>query len=604
MALLPERFIAQVLQATDIVDVVSQFVALRKAGKDLKGLCPFHDDHNPSMSVVPAKQIFKCFVCGAGGSVIQFLMLLHKSTFPDAVKELAERAGIPIPEEPAMVGQDKSLSSEALNKLMLFAARFFREKLSSPEGAGALAYATARKITEESIARFGLGFATAGWEGLKGSALRAGFTDKQLVATGMAIQREDGGCYDRFRNRLMFPIISAAGKIVGFGGRALDPEDRAKYLNSPETVLFDKSSNLYGLNWARQSIIETGQAVVVEGYLDTLMPMQAGVDNVVATLGTALTERHVRMLSRYAKEVVLVYDADAAGQAAAERAIELFLSQQLNVRIASVPVIDMPDGGKVKDPCDYVLTAGADAFRQVLAQAPDAMEFAWIKRSAQYRAANTLAAKRTIVDDFLRLIVSSVSYGAIDTLRQGLLAEHVAQLVGMSQREITQEMRRLARTVRHASLTPAPQSTAAPVDSMGSTGVRAEAWLLGALMNAPELFTLVEEKVTPEMFIDPLLRAVAQEVWRLAAEGRLELQTLLSAAQTEQWGQVVTDLQSASEKRGNFRETVLGVLTEFDHRITRHEIDQLRGGSGGNELLRRASEDARTPNKKRLPKIT
>ena len=575
------------------MDLIGQYVALKKQGKDFVGLCPFHDDHRPSMSVSAAKQIFKCFMCGAGGGVFQFLMQYQKMTFPEAVRDLAGRANIPAPEEEFPAGGDTSLSSETLVKLMTFAARFFRDRLLGPEGEAALAYARGRQISEESIRRFGLGYAPESWDGLKSAARRGGFSERQLVATGLCIQRDEGGCYDRFRNRLTFPIINPAGKVIAFGGRALAADQPAKYLNSPETVLFDKSANLYAINWSRQAIIQAEQAVVVEGYLDALMPIQAGVENVVATLGTALTDRHVRMLARYAKEVVLVYDADAAGQAAAERAVELFLSQRVQVRIASVPVIDMPGGGQVKDPCDYVLAAGAEAFRQMLAAAPDALEFAWQRRSGRYRQAGSLAEKAAILEDFLKLIVSSAAYGAIDPIRQGLLVGHISELVGMSPQQVQDQMRRLARTVRRASAPSAP--AAAAEEEPGAASYRAEAWLLGALLNAPELFGKVAEHVDPTMFAEPLLRAVAEELWRLGSQGQLELTALLNAGQSDQWSKVITDLLASGERRGKHEQTAAEVMQDFHRRRQNQELDQLRsaGPDDPDALLRKANENAR-----------
>ena len=602
MALFPERFINQVQQATDIVEVIGQYIALKKAGKDFVGLCPFHQDHHASMNVSPTKQIFKCFACQAGGGVFQFLMQFNKLSFPEAVRQLADRAGIPVPKDEAAVQGDQSLAPESLHKLMAFAAKYFRERLFSAAGEAALAYARRRKLTDESIERFGLGFAPDGWDGLKSAAMHGGFSERQLIAAGLAVPRESGGSYDRFRNRLIFPIYNSSDKIIAFGGRALAADERAKYLNSPETVLFDKSANLYGINWSRRAIVDAEQAVVVEGYLDAVMPMQAGIANVVATLGTALTERHVRMLGRYAKEVVLVYDADTAGQAAAERAIELFLSQQVQVRIVTLPVVEMPEGGQTKDPCDYVLTAGADAFRAVLAAAPDALAFAWTKRSAEYRAAGSLAEKRKIVEEFLQLIVTSTAYGAIDTLRQGLLVAHLSDLIGMSIHELTDQMRRLARQVKRTSQPLPPDRPAA---AQGSSGNRAESWLLGALLNQSDLFAGVMERVDPAMFTDPMLRAVAEVVWRLGAEDHLDLAGVLNASESATWGAAVTNLQAEGEKRGNYAQTVTEVVAEFARRGRQDELAIMKSQTPvtSDEHLRQVADHARQSDKRRLPRV-
>ena len=602
MARFPDRFINQVAEATDIVEVVGQFIALKKRGKEFLGICPFHQDHRPSLNVSPSKQIFKCFACGAGGGVFQFLQQHLKLSFPEAVRELANRAGISVPADEAPGRPDSSPSGESLLKMTTFAARFFRDQLNSPAGSDALEYARARKLTDESIARFGLGFAPDSWDALRSAAVGAGFTDRQLAAAGLVAEREDGSSYDRFRNRLMFPIVDAAGRVVAFGGRAMDEADRAKYLNSPETALFDKSANLYALNWSRRGIVDSGQAVVVEGYLDALMCIQQGVVNVVATLGTALTERHVRVLARVAREVVLVFDSDVAGQAATERAVELFLMQRLNVRIGTVPGRGGQDGA-IKDPCDYVLAEGADRFRELLAEAPDALTYAWSRRRADYQRATTLAEKRSVIDDFLALIISSGAHGAIDPVRKGLLAGQVAELVGVSQTEITEQMRRLARRVRRGSAAARTQGQG-PTEADGRID-RAESWLLGVLLNAPELFGSVAEKVAPEMFADPAMRAVAEQVWTLARAERLDVASLLAAGQSEQWGRIVTDLQATGEKRGNYERILADAADAMCRRQERETLQDLKskGDAHIDEVMRRIHRQARSADPRRRPKL-
>jgi len=591
-----ESFVNRVAQANDIVDVVGQYVALKKGGREFTGLCPFHEDHRPSMHVSPAKQIFKCFVCGAGGGVFQFVMQYQKQTFPEAVRQLADRAGIPLPQDDEPAAQaDRSLSKQALTRLMTFAARYFRDRLMSQTGRAALAYARQRQLTDASIGRFGLGFAPDSWDALQGACRRGGFTDRQMVAAGLAGQRDDGTAYDRFRNRLIFPILDVTGKVIAFGGRAMNPDDPAKYLNSPETPLFDKSANLYALNWTRQAIVETRQAVVVEGYLDALMCVQEGVGNVVATLGTALTRRHVRMLSRFADDVVLVFDADTAGHAAADRAIELFLAQRVDVRVAT-----LPQGPDVKDPCDYVLAAGGEALRRLLALAPDALAYAWSRRRQAYRAAATLAEKGALIEDFLRLIVSSATYGMIDPLRQGLLVGHLSELIGLRPEDVSAQMRRAARRVRRPRTDAAPEAGAAAGRAVDPT----EGWILGALLCEPGLFESARERVDPEAFADPALKALAERVWELAAAGRLELPALLETGGADDWGRLVTDLQYAAENRGNHQQTLADAIDTLLRRRRREAMDELkaRRDTDSAEVTRRIAEDARTRDVLRHPR--
>jgi DNA primase len=601
-----EQFIQQVAQATDIVDLISRHVSLKKRGREFVGLCPFHEDHSPSMYVSPAKQIFKCFACGAGGGVFNFVMLHEKQEFPEAVRTLAERANIPIPQDTA-AGEATGLSRNDLLALAAFAMRFFQSHLARPGGAEALAYAKKRGFTDESIQKFYLGYAPDSWDAFSREARREGFREEQLIAAGLAARRENHpeshrtggaamGCYDRFRNRLMFPIMDVSGRCVAFGGRSLDANDRAKYLNSPEGTLFDKSATLYALNWSRDGIDSSGRAVVVEGYLDALMPLQFGVDNVVATLGTALTDRHVQLLSRYVKEAVLLFDSDAAGAAAAERAMEIFLRQQINVRVATVP--------EGKDPCDFVLARGGEAMRQLVADAPDAIRYCWDRRSEEYRAADgNLARQRGIIDDFLRLLVSSAAYGAIDEVRRGQLAQHVGHMLNIPAADLQTQMRRLAREIPRRSA-PAPE----PAPAVAVAGEPANLWerhVLEVLLNRPELFDTAAEKASPSDFQDETLRRIAESVWSLGEAGRLRLEEMMASETLAGFGGVLADLASAGEMRGNFEQTLAGALEHLEYRRGRQELQDLRSGAlADDDALRRLDLKLRNPDVRRRPRIS
>jgi len=580
VALFSEQFIQHVAQATDIVEVVAQYVALKKRGKEFVGLCPFHDDKRPSMYVSPAKQIFKCFACGAGGSVYQFLMRHERMSFPEVVRTLAERANIPLPRDTEAAPVPQGLSRNELVALSTFAAQFFRDQLGGDAGKGALDYALQRGLSEESIRRFGIGYAPDSWDALLGAARVKGFTEEQIVAAGLAIQKETGGLYDRFRNRLMFPIIDPGGRVIAFGGRALSEQDRAKYLNSPETSLFDKSGQLYGVNWARKGFDASGQAVVVEGYLDVLIPHQAGVDNVVATLGTALTERHVRLLGRYVGEVVLVFDADVAGAAATERALEVFLAQQVNVRVATIPA--------GKDPCDYCLAEGADAFRTLIAEAPDALQYVWERRLEQYKAAGSdLAGRRRAIEDFLRLVATSGAYGAIDEVRRGQLAQHIGHILNVAPEDLQQRMRALARRARAAAPADVPQASRA---SERTDLDPAERQLIEVLLNRPDLFDHAAERLDPRDFTSADLQAIATRAWALAQDGTLTLEGLMNSQEMSPYASLLADLAFAGEQRGNYEPTLAGAVEHILRRRDRSEVQQLKSGDLSDEKLRQLSQ--------------
>ncbi len=607
MAMYPEYFVQQVAQATDIVDLVGQYVALKKRGREFIALCPFHQDHAPSMYVSPAKQIFKCFACGAGGGVFQFLVLYEKIPFPEAVRQLAERANVPLPREAGQPSGPGEQSKTDLAKVTQFATEFFRRSLRTAAGAAALDYARRRGLTEESLHRFSLGYAPESWDAIVKAARAAGHGEAALLAAGLVIRRDDGsGCYDRFRNRLMFPILDAAGRVIAFGGRALAAEERAKYLNSPEGVLFDKSSHLYALNWSREGIVQSGQAVVVEGYMDALIPLQAGVNNVVATLGTSLTDRHVHMLSRYAREVVLVFDADTAGQAAADRGLEMFLAQRVSVRVAAIPT--------GKDPCDCVLAEGADAFRALLAAAPDALEYAWRRRQAALRAAGgNLADRGRAVEDFLRLVATSAAYGAIDDMRRGQLAQHIGHMLNLPSAELQQQMRRLGRGVRRAAGA-APDAAAANGDSApaareatsdAAAQVRqAEREMIEVLLNKPELFDHASERVDWHELTDAPLREVARWVWELGQAGHLTLDAVLAQEAMSGLGGLITDLADAGERRGNYEATLHGAVSHLLYVREKHGGGLAERAGMDEDALRRLSRRGLGEDMRRTPRIT
>ncbi len=351
--------IEEVRAASDVVDVVGNYVRLKKRGSGFVGLCPFHNEKTPSFSVNPRMQIFKCFGCGVGGDVFQFLMRVERLTFPEAVRALAENAGIVIPDE-SRPGPDAD-ASESVYHALRFAARFFHDQLvASTAGGEALKYLIeARGIAPESVTRFGLGFAPDSWDALLRAADDAAIPPSVLLAAGLVVERKGkDGYYDRYRNRVIFPIFSKVGKVIGFGGRVLSPADNPKYINSPETSVYHKSQALYGLYHARQDIRRQGEAILVEGYTDVISLAQAGVGHVVASSGTALTTDQIEAIRKYCDRIVLIYDADNAGAAAAARGIDLILEKGL-----AVYVVQLPSG---EDPDSFVQQNGPEEFLRYL----------------------------------------------------------------------------------------------------------------------------------------------------------------------------------------------------------------------------------------------
>lgn len=345
--LIPETKIEEVRTASDVVDVVSNYVQLKRSGTNYFGLCPFHSEKTPSFSVNPNMGIFKCFGCGAGGDVFKFVMDVEHVDFPEAVRMLAEEAGIELPEDDDDAGRAASSEAETLEHALRLSARFFYRRLTdSKEGEAALEYVLGRGISRSSIKQFGIGYAPDSWDALLKHAEAEQVNPAVLERAGLVIPRKErDGWYDRFRGRVIFPIFSHSGRVVGFGGRILDPDsDQAKYINSPETPVYHKSEVLYGLYQARRTIRERKEVYVVEGYTDVVALHQHGIRNVVATCGTSLTPDHVRILKRYCDAIIFLNDSDTAGDASNMRSIDLALRQGLTPYVIELPAGEDPAG--------------------------------------------------------------------------------------------------------------------------------------------------------------------------------------------------------------------------------------------------------------------
>ncbi len=356
-----EGIIDEVRSKTDIVSLVSEYVKLRKAGRSYVGLCPFHEEKTPSFNVDPDKQFFYCFGCGTGGNVFTFLMKKNGLSFPEALRVLADRAGVRLPPPSGRAGDAKARNqAERLREALLFAHTKYREQLESRRGDAARAYLERRGLSKETVDRFELGLAPDEWEFMATAAKRSGVDQGDLEKAGLLVARSSGGCYDRFRNRIMFPIWDSGGALIGFGGRALG-DDPAKYLNSPETPLFHKGKELYALNLAKPSIRTNDKVCLVEGYMDVISCFQHGIDFAAAGMGTALTREQARTLLLLTQKVYLVYDQDEAGKRAARRSIDVF--RDLGGRSSIVTL----DGAK--DPDDFFRIKGASHFNDRLDKA-------------------------------------------------------------------------------------------------------------------------------------------------------------------------------------------------------------------------------------------
>ena len=462
----PQSFIDDLRAQADIVQVVQEYVSLRKSGATYKGLCPFHSEKTPSFHVNRDKGFFHCFGCGVGGDVFKFLELQDKMGFVDAVKHLASRFGIPVPEQVgARESHADAAEREALLKVHERAAEYFKAQLAGPAGRQAQRMLGERGLTAETIGKLGLGYAPPPMDGLKTALRKDGFDVPLLVRSGLAVERENGQIVDRFRSRLMVPISRDAGSIIAFGGRAMEKDQQPKYLNSPETSIYVKSRTLYGLNLTKGDIRRLGYAVLVEGYFDFAQLVQAGVAPVVASCGTALTAAQAHLLRRFTSRVILSFDPDAAGQGAAARSCELLVAEGFDVNVAVLPPREDPD--------TFVQTRGRDAYIELLKSSRPYLEYL-LDRTAMAHDLNTDEGRRQFLTAML-----AVAARIPDPATRDQFGDRLAHKA-----RITEEVVRAE--VRKAAVQRKPELSARDMPTLGEVK-RAEKGLIWALVHEPEI---------------------------------------------------------------------------------------------------------------------
>ncbi len=392
----PQTFIDDLKRQADIVRIVQDYVSLKKAGTNWRAPCPFHKETKPSFNVNPGKEMFFCFGCHKGGTVFNFIMEMERVTFPEAIKIVAEKSGVPLPrmEDDSRFETHKRDSDQVI-ELNQWALGWWQDQLQSKAAASVRQYLKQRGLTEETTKTFQLGFAPDSWEALSTHLRQKGASQEQLEKSGLVVKKDEGGSYDRFRGRLIFPVFDAQGKPIAFGGRILDPEGDPKYLNSPETPAYTKGRHLYGLHLTRDEIRRQGFAILVEGYLDLIVPYQFGVRNVVASLGTALTPEQVKLIGRFARKVVVNYDGDRAGVQAAKRAIETILAEDIEVK-----VLVLPDNA---DPDDFIRKHGVSEYNRRRGEAQPHIQFV-IDQAVRDRSLNNPADKAAAVEETLPFV--------------------------------------------------------------------------------------------------------------------------------------------------------------------------------------------------------
>jgi DNA primase len=430
MGLFPTSFIEDLKSHASIVQVVQERVALRRSGAGWKGLCPFHAEKTPSFQVNDDRRFFHCFGCGAVGDVIKFIELYDKVSFPEAVRHLAARVGLPVPEGvEARESAESQQEREALLKTQEVAAGWFREQLNSRGGTAARRLLEQRGLSPESVERIGIGYAPSTKDGLKARLAAEGFTPAVLLKSGLVVQRE-GGVVDRFRDRLMIPICRDNGTIIAFGGRAMESDQQPKYLNSPETPIYIKGRTLFGLHLSKSAIVRAKYAVMVEGYFDLAQAIQAGIANVVASSGTALTQAQARLLKRFASKVVLSFDPDAAGQGAAVRSSELLVAEGFQVNVAILPAGEDPD--------NFIRGRGAAAYQELLRTSRPWLEYLLDRGASEHDLARDEGRR-----EFLNRMLA-VAGRIPDAAARDQFADRLAHKARITEEVVRAEIRRAA----------------------------------------------------------------------------------------------------------------------------------------------------------------
>jgi DNA primase len=566
--------VKQVKQANDIVDVVGGYLALRPAGATFKGLCPFHDDSRPSFDVDPRRQRYRCWACGKHGDVISFVQEFEKVSFPEALELLARRAGIELEAQGPAQGPGRAF----LLDVMRWASKQFHDcLLDSDLAEGARQYLGERGLRGDVVRRWGLGYAPPGGQWLVRLATQNRVTFDLLQTVGLIAARDSGqGYYDRFRDRVLFPIRDVRGQTVGFGGRILpgstDGPQGPKYYNSCDTPLFSKSQQLYGIDQARAAAEKAGYLAVVEGYTDVLMAHQVGICQVVATMGTALNERHVRQIRRFVPRVVLVFDADAGGDTGVERALELFASHDMDLAVATLPA--------GLDPCDLLVRDGPEPFRRVLESAVDALEFT-LTRMVSREDTTTVEGSRRVVDAVLGVIALAPGLpGEAGTVKTQLMINRIARRLALREETVwarLDELRR-ARRGQHAPAAVAggPDPQATPAGRSAAPAALEERQLLEVLLAEPALVARARAALPAEEIAHPGLRRLLEGLFALEAAGR---PATLDELRAELDGTALLNAAFALQARGldqpNREQCLTDLLAHFQRRRDKSLKQQL-----------------------------
>jgi DNA primase len=566
---LSDDLIDRIRTSVDIADVISDHVSLTRKGRSFVGLCPFHDDRKPSMNVSPDKQIYKCFACGAGGNVFTFLMEIEKISFIEAATRLAERANIALPKTGG--GEEvQAASSEVLYRASQLAADYYRHLLTKDaRGEGARAYLARRGVSEAIAERFALGYSPPDWDGMLRVGAKRSLDPAALERAGLALPRKSGeGHYDRFRDRLMFPIVGTTGRTVAFGARALKEGEEPKYLNSPETPIYHKSAVLYGLWQGKDAVRRRGAVVIVEGYMDLLRLAEAGVEHAVATAGTALTPDHTRLLRRFCDRAVLVFDGDTAGSAAALRGIDVLLEGDLSAR-----VVALPEG---HDPDSFVRDRGGDAFLKLVEQAEPVLDY-------KLRALGAQEDLRT-ADGKVRAVTALAETTARvrDDIRRGVLVREIAERLGVAEQVVGQAVRKAGGGRREAR----GEREESPAFDPGP---RWERELVAMALADDRFADRMRADVSPDVFSNAAYRRIAELILKARAGGHsARAASLVTLSEDAFLSGLISELSLEGFDEARAERVLTGDIQKARRTSLQRQIAEVEG------LMKQAEKEGRT----------
>jgi DNA primase len=556
----------------DVVEVIGSYVNLQRVGRMFRGLCPFHDDHRPSFQVNPEKQSWKCWPCGQGGDVYNFVMKKERLEFREAMEFLAKRIGYELPKYGRGEGDAGPSRAEQFETLAWVAEKY-HQALFAGSHKHALDYISEeRHLAPETLERYQVGYAPNSWEWLAKQALRERKSISQLQSLKVCGLRKDGSLYDCFRDRIIFPIRDVQGRVVAFGGRVLPgsetASESAKYYNSADSSLFKKSQHLYGLDVARSAVERTGHLAVVEGYTDVLMAHQCGVLQVVATLGTALNENHIAQLKRYVSRVVLLFDADAGGQGGVERALGQFIQSEMELAIASLP--------SGMDPCDFLLAEGPGPFVERLKSAQDALEFTL---TSAFAAAGTgIEGQRQALEKVLGVLARLPALAREElAVKREMILSRLANRCGLSDAVIRKRYGELLRDAAQKQQSPAQGFPAQKQQTKSTPEDQLERQLIQVLLVEPRFIGFARQHITPEMLSHPSRRRVLSELYDAHEEGLVSVDVVRERLNDEpRLVEIITRLYTEALDKGNPREWFLQVLGAYLRKRLENEMDEVR----------------------------